>query len=117
MPHFRLETNSKSCPSSAALKKELSAAVAAHLGKPEKFVMVTLVTGADMCMGGEEEPACGSATLASIGGIGVEENRRLAGLVFPILERHLGIPPDRCYINFVDLERANVGWNGATFHK
>ena len=117
MPVFRLETNAKAPSDPSALKSELTSAVSSHLGKPDKFVIISVVTGMDMCMGGDSEAPCGSATLSSIGGIGVEENKRFAAAAFPLLEKHLGIKADRCYINFVDLERANVGWNGSTFHK
>ncbi len=116
MPIFRLETNVSEVPKRDEFKSEVSAAVAKHLGKPEKFVQVILVVGVDMIMGGTADP-CGSASLASIGGLGIEENKKISADISAVIEKHVGIKADRCYINFVDMARADVGFNGSTFHK
>jgi len=116
---------------SASLKSTLTALVSEHLGKPTQFVCVVIVTGQDMAFNGTEvsqfqeqvqddrdvQDPCGVASLSSIGGLGTEENKAFAAKVFPLLQSALAIQADRCYINFSDLERANVGWNGSTFHK
>jgi phenylpyruvate tautomerase PptA (4-oxalocrotonate tautomerase family) len=54
MPVFKLETNVKSLPSSIELKRELTTLVSEHLGKPEKFVAVVMVTGVDMSFAATE---------------------------------------------------------------
>ncbi len=116
---FRMETSvpATAIKDSSALKQQLSSIISQHLNKPEKFVQIILVPNQDMMMGGEPDKGCANCQLTSIGGLGVEENKKLCSLVFPLLEEHLGVAPDKIYVNFVDFERANVGWNGDTFHK
>jgi phenylpyruvate tautomerase len=38
---------------------------------------------------------CGTATLLSIGKLGVEENKKHAAVLFDHIEKNLGIPRDR----------------------
>ncbi|XP_062830646.1 macrophage migration inhibitory factor-like [Anolis carolinensis] len=44
---------------------------------------------------------------------------RLSGmaskLLCSLLQDKLHVPPDRVYINYYDMNAANVGWNGSTF--
>ena len=70
-----------------------------------------------MSMGGDPGSPCGFATFFSIGGIDVEMNCAHSAAIFPILKEHLGIEATKCYIDFQDAKRANVGYNGATFQK
>ena len=69
MPCFRLETNVKASEMAGDgnkkenFLKEMSKLVAEHLKKPESYVIVQLITDAEMCMGGEVGVACGAATL------------------------------------------------------
>jgi len=54
-----------------------------------------------MSWGGNNKP-CGTATLMSIGQLGVEQNKKHAAVLFPLIEKELGIPGDRfVYIVFV----------------
>jgi phenylpyruvate tautomerase len=47
-----------------------------------------------MVWGGTTEP-CGTATLMSIGKLGVEENKKHAAVLFDHIEKNLGIPRNR----------------------
>lgn len=47
-----------------------------------------------MAWNGTEKP-CGVGTLMSIGCLGVEENKKHASVLYPLLEKELGIPGDR----------------------
>lgn len=118
MPIFRLETNVKRAAilNLDGLMTQLSGVVAKVLNKPETYVNVIIVPDVAMIFGGSPEP-CGSANIVSIGSLGVDQNKAIAKEIYPILEEHLGIKGDRCYIKFDDMERANVGYNGSTFHK
>ena len=69
-----------------------------------------------MCWGGTNEP-CGTARLLSLGKIGVKENKKYAASLYDHIEKNLGIRKDRLYIQFVDEEPANMGYNGTTFHE
>ena len=53
--------------------------------------------------------------IRSIGGLTDEVNRKLSQQVCKLLNDSLGIPPDRVYLNFTDVEAGNWGWNGSTF--
>jgi len=115
MPCFRLETNVSKSKVTPELLKSLSKAVANSLGKPESYVAVTIVPDQLMLWGGNDKP-CGSATLMSIGCLGQEENKKHAAVLYPILEKELGIPGDRLYITFCNEKTENVGYTGTTFH-
>lgn len=52
-----------------------------------------------MTWGGNDKP-CGTATLMSIGCLGVEQNKKHAAILYPILEKELGIPGDRFVVFF-----------------
>lgn len=47
-----------------------------------------------MVWAGNDKP-CGTATLMSIGCLGVEQNKKHASVLYPIIEKELGIPGDR----------------------
>ena len=114
MPLLKLETTvplpeEKGKPLLAALSK----AVAATIGKPEQYVMVT-VSHAAMLMSGKSGDAA-FVDIRSIGGLIGETNRKLSQQVCKLLKDSLGIAPDRVYLNFSDVEAGNWGWNGSTF--
>lgn len=69
-----------------------------------------------MSWGGTSEP-CASARLMSIGQLGVKENKKHAKELYDHIEKTLGIRKDRMYIQFVDVDPADCGYNGTTFHE
>ncbi len=54
-------------------------------------------------------------SLSSIGQLGREANKKHSKALFAHIEKELGIPGDRLYINYFDLDKANVGFSGTTF--
>ena len=114
MPLLTLQT---SIPLSNAQRRELlsplSRIVAECIGKPERYVMITVAEAA-ILMAGDEQPAA-YADLRSIGGLSGEINRQLAERICALLQERIGIAPDRVYLNFTSLSAANWGWNGSTF--
>ena len=91
----------------------LSQIVAECIGKPERYVMIT-VTDAAMLMGGSEGPAA-YADIRSIGGLSSAVNRKLSERVCALLNERLSIPPDRVYLGFTSVSAENWGWNSGTF--
>lgn len=91
----------------------LSRIVAECIGKPERYVMVT-VSEVAMLMAGNEDPAA-YADLRSIGGLSGEVNRKLSERICALLHEQIGIPPDRIYLGFASVAAANWGWNSSTF--
>ena len=116
MPNLRIETNVplESIKDLKACLAELSAAVSASTGKPEQYVMVQLVPGIPMMFAGSDAP-CASGLFSSIGKIGREENIGHAAAVYPVVERHLGVPGDRMYLLFNNAEYHDMAWKGSTF--
>jgi phenylpyruvate tautomerase len=114
MPLLKLETTvvlpeEKRKPLLAALSK----AVAGTIGKPEQYVMVTIGSAAFLMSGKPGDAAF--VDIRSIGGLSGEVNRKLSQQVCKLLSDSLGIPPDRVYLNFTDVNAGNWGWNGSTF--
>ncbi|RLB49665.1 MAG: hypothetical protein DRI90_24345 [Deltaproteobacteria bacterium] len=92
---------------------EGSTLVAELLGKPERYVMVT-VSQDPIRFGGDDSPAA-FVELRSIGGLGPETNQSLAQRLCELVDQTAGIPKDRTFLNFVDVARSNWGHNGSTF--
>ncbi len=114
MPLLKLETT-VALPEDKrkALLPALSKAIATSIGKPEQYVMVSISQSA-MLMSGKAGDAA-FVDIRSIGGLTAEVNRRLSQQVCRLLNDSLGIPADRVYLNFIDVDAAGWGWNGSTF--
>jgi phenylpyruvate tautomerase PptA (4-oxalocrotonate tautomerase family) len=96
-----------------ALLASLSKAVAGAIGKPEQYVMVTIGEAA-ITMSGKPGDAA-FVDIRSIGGLSGDVNRKLSQQVCKLLADSLGLPPDRVYLNFTDIDAGSWGWNGNTF--
>ncbi len=114
MPLIRLETDiSMSSEMEIDLAGKLSVIVSEEIGKPVKYVMVS-INSCGILMSGEP----GSAALVqvmSIGGLNSSVNGSIAAAVSGLLEEILGIPSDRIYITFSDVPGENWAWQGRTF--
>src|SRR5436309_482786 len=114
MPLLKLETTVVlSNDQRKNLLAALSKALAGTIGKPEQYVMVTIGQGAMMMSGKDGDAAF--VDIRSIGGLTEDVNRKLSQQVSKLLKDSLGIPSDRVYLNFTDVEAGNWGWNGNTF--
>jgi phenylpyruvate tautomerase len=114
MPLLRLETTvNVPADRKAALLGALSKAVAETVGKPERYVMVS-VSRAEMLMSGSAGDAV-FGEVRSIGGLNPTVNRALSEKVSRIVHEFLGVKPDRVYLNFSDVKPDDWGWNGGTF--
>ncbi|KAM9746894.1 macrophage migration inhibitory factor-like [Dama dama] len=79
-----------------------------------QYIAVHVAPDQLVTFGGSSEP-CALCSLHSIGKIGGAQNRSYSKLLCGLLTERLRISPDRVYINFCDMNAANVGWNGSTF--
>ena len=114
MPLLKLETTVVlSDDKRQALLASLSKIVAETIGKPEQYVMVTINPAAILMSGKPGDAAF--VDVRSIGGLSGDVNRRLSQKVCRLLHESLGVPQDRIYLNFTDVEAANWGWKGNTF--
>lgn len=114
MPLLSITTNRQLEPSqSEALLKQASERVAAMLGKPERYVMISLVHNPRMLFAGDDAPAA-YLELKSIG-LPADRTAEFSQVLCDLLTHQLEIPTDRIYIEFSDAERHLWGWNSATF--
>uniref|UniRef100_A0A3Q2VCV3 Macrophage migration inhibitory factor n=1 Tax=Haplochromis burtoni TaxID=8153 RepID=A0A3Q2VCV3_HAPBU len=79
-----------------------------------QYVSVHINPDQMMMFGGKGDP-CALCFLYSIGKISGAANRQYSKQLCGLLNKHLGISPERMYINFMDMEAANVAWNSTTF--
>jgi phenylpyruvate tautomerase len=108
-----LQTNVDLGDKKGQILKDLSALVAASLGKPESYVAVSVTDNVSMIFGGSDEPLA-LGCLYSLGSINKENNGKVQAGVTDALEQ-FGVSEGRIYINFFDLPRENVGFKRATF--
>lgn len=114
MPLLKLQTSaSLSEDKQQKLLTTLSKIVSESIGKPERYVMVTVQTSAMMMSGKYADAAF--ADIRSIGGLNKEVNRQLSQKLCGLLNETLGIGADRIYLNFTDVSANHWGWNGDTF--
>lgn len=114
MPLLRLETSAPVPEAKKdALLKACSALVASVTGKPESYVMVTLLP----CSGsiGGNPGAMAYLDIRGIGGLDKGTNGRLAKELAALLNKELGLASENIYLTFTDVPAANWGWKGHTF--
>jgi phenylpyruvate tautomerase len=114
MPLLKLETTvGLSEEKRKTLLTALSKIVAETIGKPEEYVMVTVNPAAILMSGKPGEAAF--VDIRSIGGLSSGVNAKLSHGICRLLEQSLGIPQNRVYLNFTDVEAGDWGWKGSTF--
>lgn len=112
-PSLILVTNIDLGDDKVEFMKACSKAICKTTGKPEAYVGVSVTDNANVIFGGSDEP-CALGNLYSIGSVAIEKNGALHAAISGLIEPY-GVESSRMYINFFDMERANVGWNGKTF--
>lgn len=114
MPFLKIQTNTE-LPEAAArtLASRASALVATQLGKPERYVMVSVETNAAMQFGGSTEPLA----YLELKSIGLPESSTgdASRALCELVSSETGIDPERIYIEFADAARRMWGWNSSTF--
>lgn len=114
MPMLKIQTNQAVAPDRRqALVSKASQTVATLLGKPERYVMVSLEHNPAMLFGGSDAPLA----YLELKSIGLPESKtpQLSSGLATLLHDELGLAADRIYIEFADAPRAMWGWDGATF--
>mgnify|MGYP000957064648 CR=1 FL=1 len=114
MPVFTLNTNVSSAQLPAGLKDQLTDAIAKSLGKPKAYIAVQVNAGQDISFGGSEEPAA-LCDLVSIGALSTESNKKHAKLIMQTLQEALKVSPQRTYISFKNMNKADIGFSSTTF--
>ena len=115
MPYIKLEITQVVDPDiRRGLCERLSALCAKAIGKPEQYVQALVVDGVAMVHGGAAGPAA-FVDVRSIGGLSAKVCQALAAQVCALLDRDLGVPGARVYLNFTDVAAAKWGHDGGTF--
>jgi phenylpyruvate tautomerase PptA (4-oxalocrotonate tautomerase family) len=114
MPLLKLETTvDLSEDKRQVLLASLSKTVAETIAKPQQYVMVAASQAAMQMSGSPGDAAF--VDVRSIGGLTDDVNRKLSQKVCHLLHESLGVPQNRIYLNFTEVEASNWGWNGSTF--
>ena len=114
MPYFKITTNNElNTLETETFLKKASAFSSNILGKPEKYIMVTVDTHVPMIFGEVTSPAA-YVELKSIG-LQKDKINDLTRKICEFLEAELEISPDRAYINFCNIDGSMFGWNKTTF--
>ena len=114
MPYLKIQTNLPiSKKAERSVLQDASALVAKELGKPEEFVMVALQPNTPMMFAGTDDPVA-FLELKSIG-LPADKTKRLSQTLCDLINRHLGIRPERVYVKFIDVLHSMWGWKGDTF--
>ena len=113
MPLLSIQTNQPAPADEDRALREISSAVAEMLGKPERYVMVSLDAGRPMLFAGDDSPLA----YLELKSIGLPEDRssEFSNALCELMRAQLGIAPERVYIEFSGASRHLWGWNGATF--
>lgn len=114
MPLLKIQTNSSMhADKRRLLASTASGLVADMLGKPERYVMVSVEENPAMMFAGSDAPLA-YLELKSIG-LPQSETAEFSATLSEMIENQLGLPADRIYIEFADAPRSMWGWNGGTF--
>jgi len=114
MPHFNIMTNQSLDASLAQdFAREASSFASRLLGKPEKYMMVSIQHGACLMFSQTMDPTA-YIELKSIG-MPKEKCEAYSKAICDFMESTLKIAPDRIYIDFKDIDGSMFGWNKKTF--
>ncbi len=114
MPYLKIQTNrSLAADDAAALIADASRTVSDVLGKAERYVMVALEPDRTMLFAGDDAPLA----FLELKSIGLTEDQApaLSEALCAVVDRALGVPKDRVFIEFAPVPRKLWGWNGGTF--
>ena len=115
MPLIKVQTSVPTPETSQvqSLLKNLSSALAKQLGKPESYVMTAFEADVPMTFAGTTDPVC----YMEIKSIGLPESKTktMSADFCEKINKALGVPINRIYIEFANAPGTFWGWNGTTF--
>ena len=110
MPLLNISTNKKIKNEQILLAKS-SDFISSLTGKPINFIMVKLTHSLSMNFAGTDEP-CAFIEIKSIGSL---VPSKMSKPICEFFSNELGIPTERIYISFQDVDSKNWAWNSKTF--
>tara|TARA_Y100001933_G_C18608151_1_gene400969 strand:- start:12 stop:347 length:336 start_codon:yes stop_codon:yes gene_type:complete len=110
VPLLNISTNTKIKNEQILLAKS-SDFISSLTGKPINFIMVKLTHSLSMNFAGTDEP-CAFIEIKSIGSL---LPSKMSKPICEFFSNELGIPAERIYISFQDVDSKNWAWNSKTF--
>lgn len=114
MPYMKLTTTAKVTPQTAdAIKADFGKAIENFPGKSEQWLMVAIEDGIPMWMRGDNSADTAMVDVELLGAVNKNASNSMTAAVCEILEKNLGIAPDRVYVKYTGY--SDWGWNGGNF--
>ena len=109
MPYINVSTSVK-VDDKKKILEEISILVSSLTNKSKRFVMAKLEDNLEMYF--DDETPCCFLEIKSIGSLNPSE---MAKPISDFVYEKMGIPIDRIYISFEDVQASLWAWNGRTF--
>ena len=109
MPFINISTSAK-IDNKNKLLSEISILVASLTNKSKRFVMAKLEDEAKLFFD-DQSPCC----FLEIKSIGSLNPSKMSEPICSFIYEKIGIPKDKIYICFEDVDASEWGWNGKTF--
>ena len=110
MPFLNIYTSEVVVNQKAFLEKS-SEFIANLLNKSKKYVMIKLDDSLPMYFSDTGEPAC----FIELRSIGALNPSKMSEKICEFYSKEIGIPTERIYIHFQDVDSSMWGWNNKTF--
>tara|TARA_B100000700_G_C14874344_1_gene774911 strand:- start:96 stop:434 length:339 start_codon:yes stop_codon:yes gene_type:complete len=111
MPFVQINTSSKSILDNNLLQKEISKMIADLTRKSENYVMTMIESNSKMTFAGSDEPCC----FIKIKSIGSLNPSLMSKSLCELIESKTNIKANRIYLEFIDVDASNWGFNSSTF--
>ena len=110
MPYINVSTSAK-VDDKEQLLEEISILISSLTNKSRRFVMAKIDDNCKMYFDDDEKPSC-FLEIKSIGSLNPSE---MAKPISDFIIEKMGIPIDRIYIFFENVQGSSWAWNGRTF--
>lgn len=114
MPYINLKTTKTVAPEKCeSLKAAFGKAIESFPGKTEAWLMVGIEDDAKLWFKGDASSDSAIVDVDLLGQVNSSASEKMTSVVCDILERELGISPDRIYVKYTGYN--DWGWNGQNF--
>ncbi|MBE6813776.1 MAG: hypothetical protein E7523_13030 [Ruminococcaceae bacterium] len=114
MPYIKVTTTAKVAPQTAEnLKADFGKAIENFPGKSEQWLMVAVQDNVPMWIRGDNSADTAMVDVELLGSVNADASNKMTADVCDILEKNLGIAPDRVYVKYTGY--STWGWNGGNF--
>ena len=112
MPFIQINTSTKSVfENDDSLQKDISKMIAELTRKPENYVMTMIQKDTKMTFAGSDDPCC----FIKVKSIGALSPSSMSKALCELISSKTNINTNRIYIEFIDVNASNWGFNSSTF--